>query len=91
MTNVETGLAVIEERLDNLRELLEAHTAADAANFASLDAKLDALDDKINELMIRSAAREGEQAATRKFVSFLSAAISGTITICGLIIQHLAK
>lgn len=77
----------VELQLAALHAALEAHTAQDMSQFSSMLDKLEALDEKIDALLIREARREGEAIGARKSAATMAAVVSFVITIVAQIAQ----
>ena len=67
--------------LSAMKEMWERHTLQDMEQFTALKNSIDILDDKIDQLLLREARREGEAAGTRKMAAIVSATISILIGI----------
>lgn len=83
------GTERLEERIEGLRLLLEAHTEQDHQNFLKLEHKIDSLADKLDALLLREAEGRGEQAALKRVSATISTVVSTIIAVLGLVVQYI--
>jgi uncharacterized protein YdcH (DUF465 family) len=74
---IDSGLAVLSQRLTD-------HTEQDEANFDRLSDQVSVLDGKIDTLLIREAAREGELKGLKRAAVIVAGAVSLAVSIAGI-------
>ena len=79
--SIDVGLAALEQRLTD-------HTNQDDANFSRLSGQLESIDEKLDQLLIREAGREGEVKGIRRSVIAIATVIPLIITIAGWILPR---
>lgn len=83
---VEERLASLDSNMEALNNRLTDHTSQDDTNFSRLSDQLIGLDEKIDQLLIREAAREGELKGIWRSTIAVAGTISLVIAVIGLVI-----
>ena len=78
--STEGQLASLGTNVSNLNQRLTDHTALDDVNFGKLSDQLVTLDEKLDELLLREARREGEVRGARKSAIAIAAIVSSVIS-----------
>jgi len=81
----------VEVQLAGIRSALEAHTSQDMTQFDSLFTKLEALDGKLDALLIREARKEGEFSGIKKTAVVLAAFISFAVSVGAAIVPNFIR
>jgi len=77
----------IESKLAVLNATLTSHSQQDQENFERLSIQISDLDDKVDQLLLREARKDGEASGIKKSTAVLSSVISAVISIAAIAAQ----
>jgi hypothetical protein len=87
ISEVDGRLASIDSNLASLGLRLTDHTSQDETSFSNLSIQVGALDEKLDQLLLREATREGERDGVRRSVIALASIISVAVNGIGMAIM----
>lgn len=73
--------------LGSLHATLNAHTLQDQENFERLSVQISVLDDKVDQLLLREARREGKADGVKWAAAKMAGVVSALITVVGIAAQ----
>ncbi len=88
-TNQDLAVAVasMEVAMRAMQDTFNTHTVQDMQQFEALNTSISALDDKIDQLLLREAHRDGEFIGVKRSVLVMSFFIATVVSITSIVVQ----